>query len=86
MDDSENGATPGRAAGPAGAGGYGSTGGHGDTGGRDTGGVPDRDRHRHSIYMTGVLARALTAQLEDLVRTEDDAGWWFARSEHRDGR
>lgn len=75
MDDSENGATPGRAAGPAGVGGYG-----------DTGGVPDRDRHRHSIYMTGVLARALTAQLEDLVRTEDDAGWWFARSEHRDGR
>ena len=74
MDDSENGTTPGRAAGPAGSGEYG-----------DTGGVPDRDRHRHSIYMTGVLARALTAQLEDLARTEDDAGWWFARAEHRDG-
>ncbi|MBW0105228.1 hypothetical protein [Pseudonocardia sp. KRD291] len=69
MDDSDSSRENGR-----------DTGAHGDTGG-----VPDPDRHRHSIYMTGVLARALTAQLEDLARTEDDAGWWFARSGHRDG-
>lgn len=49
-------------------------------------GAPDGGRLRHSVYMTGVLARALTAQLEELAGTDDEAapGWWFARSEPRD--
>ena len=49
------------------------------------GGAPDRERHRHSVYMTGVLARALTAQLEELAAERSADGWWFARSEHGDG-
>lgn len=52
------------------------------TGGNGAG--PDRDRHRHSIYMTGVLARALTARLEEMARPGDDAGWWFTRSRRPD--
>lgn len=47
-----------------------------------TPGPLDRDRHRHSVYMTGVLARALTAQLEEIAeRDQTAAGWWFTRPE-----
>ena len=46
----------------------------------------DRERQGRSAYLVGVLARALTTQVEELARTAQTTpdGWWFAEPQ-RDG-
>jgi hypothetical protein len=46
----------------------------------------DRERQGRSAYLVGVLARALTTQVEELARAAPTTpdGWWFAEPQ-RDG-
>jgi hypothetical protein len=47
----------------------------------------DRERQGRSAYLVGVLARALSTQVEEIARqaapTPD--GWWFTEPERVDG-
>lgn len=46
----------------------------------------DRERQGRSTYLVGVLARALTTQVEELARAAPPApdGWWFGEPDRPD--
>ena len=64
------------------------TGGAGGPGRNGHGrGSLDHERQGRSAYLVGVLARALSTQVEELARATPVApdGWWFAEPARPDG-